>query len=480
MTKFTFHKRPGILIEITQGALKVFQDGRRINFDIERGDDGRVTPGCREALVNGLKTFVKTSPLQSRPTALCALNAMGVSLRRLNLPASASHELDKMLRLQIETEFPLSPDELAWGSRELESSSGTTRQILIAAVKKDVVDDYLEILNQAGLQAQFTLGVLVRNFLTPQPDGSHALLDADSERPEWCVFEKGVPTVLRVLPSTTEVPVVDSASKVATDWKGQKIFLTGGARAMASQLAVRMSRGTECVFLGDESAGSAAILGLQKAFEGNRAGQLLILETRTKPANAVGNIWTGESKPWFARAAALLCLLLFLPFVEALVMKPLLARKLAALEADKGRLKMIDHEFDFLQALKEKQPPYLDALFVFAKSAPQGTRFDSVNMDQHGDMTLHGMMQNGQQVTDFREKLIASGFFSAVSVEEQTPNPDRQHVSVRMTAHWKPFEARAGLVIGPTPAEIQQAKTNKEPAMPGGGMFPPGMMFPPN
>ncbi|HZV36714.1 MAG TPA: hypothetical protein VFB72_19210, partial [Verrucomicrobiae bacterium] len=105
---------------------------------------------------------------------------------------------------------------------------------------------------------------------------------------------------------------------------------------------------------------------------------------------------------------------------------------------------------------------------------------DSVNMDQHGDMTLRGTMQNGQQVTDFREKLIGSGFFSSVSVEEQTPNPDHQHVSVRMTAHWKPFEGRSGLAIGPTPAEIQQAKTNKDTAMPGGGMFPPGMMFPPN
>ena len=30
-------------------------------------------------------------------------------------------------------------------------------------------------------------------------------------------------------------------------------------------------------------------------------------------------------------------------------------------------------------------------------------------------------MQNAQQVTDFRAKLIASGFFSSITVEEQTP-----------------------------------------------------------
>src|SRR5579884_1924609 len=139
MNRFSFHKRPSVLIEITQNALKSFQDGRTIQFDIERGNDGRVTASCRQTLVNGLKNFVTTGPLQSRPIALCALSAMGVSMRRLNLPASASQNFEKMLRLQIEAEFPLSHDDLAWGWRDLDQKSGATRQILVAEIKKEVV-----------------------------------------------------------------------------------------------------------------------------------------------------------------------------------------------------------------------------------------------------------------------------------------------------------------------------------------------------
>jgi hypothetical protein len=476
MKTISFLKRSTILIEISQSWLRAFHDGQRVELAIEREDDGRLRESSRETLVSGLKAFVKKSPLQSRPSALCAISAMGVSLRRLNLPASASKEFQKMLRLQIESEFPLSPDELAWAYRELESGSGATRQFLVAAVKKEVVEDYAEVLIQAGLQPQFTIAALARNFVVPQPAGSHALLDVGGERPEWCVFEKGVPTVLRVLPATKEVSVLDSIEKVATGWAGQKIYLTGATKSLTPQMDFRAGGRVEAVTIGDERAGSAAISGLQKAIEGDFGAQLLLLETQVKPSSGLDNVWKGELKPWLARAAALICLLLFLPYAEALVMKPFLARKLSALQADKGRLAIIDHELDFLQSLKQTQPPYLDALFVLSKSAPQGTRFDSLSMDQHGDITMHGMMQNGQQVTDFRGKLISSGFFSAVSVEEQTPNPDRQHVTVRMSAHWKPFESRAGLAIGPTAEEIQQAKTNHDAAMP--GMFPGGMMMP--
>ena len=45
-------------------------------------------------------------------------------------------------------------------------------------------------------------------------------------------------------------------------------------------------------------------------------------------------------------------------------------------------------------------------------------------------------------VMDFRSKLIDSGFFSTISVEEQTPTPDRQKVNFRMSAQWKPAGAR--------------------------------------
>lgn len=111
-------------------------------------------------------------------------------------------------------------------------------------------------------------------------------------------------------------------------------------------------------------------------------------------------------------------------------------------------------------------------------------------MNRSGEVTLRGSLQNSQQVTDFRTKLIDSGFFAAVSVEEQLPSPDRQKVTVRMTAHWKPIADRIKLAIGPTPEEIEKSKAAKEKPPGAGGMpegaitgeamppgLPPGIVF---
>ena len=480
MSTIPFFKPAIVLIEISQTWLKAARDGKSVGFSVERGNDGRLTETCRETLVAGLNAFVNKKSMGPRPRAFCCVGAMGVSQRRLSLPSSTKLEIDKILRLQIEAEFPLSPDELAWGYRELAQGTSATRELLVVAVKREVIEDYKSVFAAAGLDPVFTLAPLVRNLLCPQPLETHALLDVGGERPEWTVFEKGVPTSLRLLPATAEVSVLESVSKLAgSGFVGRRIYLSGASRELAARLADRLRGIVECVPLTDESEAPAAIVGLKKVIEQGNEAQLLPLQNRAKPQTGIYNLSKGELKPWLIRAAALICVLLMLPYAEALVLKPFLTRKLARLDADKGRLAMIDHELDFLQSVKQSQPPYLDALFVLAKSAPPGTRFDTLNMNRQGDIALHGVMQNGNQVTDFRAKLIGSGFFSNVSVEEQTPTPDRQRVNLRMSAHWKPTEGRVGLAIAPTPEEIQQAKTNVDAGGAGGG-FPPGMMFPGN
>src|SRR6185312_5574226 len=104
------------------------------------------------------------------------------------------------------------------------SADAAKRQVLVAAVKKEVIEDYAGALRECGLEPQFTPAALARNLATPQPQGTHAMLHIGGERLEWCVFESGVPTTLRVLPATADVPVLDSISKAVNGWTGSKIF----------------------------------------------------------------------------------------------------------------------------------------------------------------------------------------------------------------------------------------------------------------
>jgi hypothetical protein len=142
-------------------------------------------------------------------------------------------------------------------------------------------------------------------------------------------------------------------------------------------------------------------------------------------------------------------------------MKSRLSTRLAALKVEKQRLPEIDRELRFLQYLKDNQPPYLEALAVVANAAQAGTRFDSVSMNRRGDLALRGFMRDSQQVLDFRSKLISSGFFSTVVVEEQSPTPDRQRVNLRISAQFKSTPGRESLPMIPTAlaaAEIEKPK----------------------
>ena len=462
-------------IEISQTSLKALRESAGLELPLERAANGRLTAGCKEKLAASLQTFLNRKAWQPRANAFCAISANGVSLRRFSLPAAANGELQRLLLLQIESEFPLSPEELAWGWQTLGTNGATGKlDVLVAAVRQEVVADYAEVLAAGGLKPVFTLAVLARAALCTAPPNSCALLDLHGSQSELVTFENGAPVSVRVLSSAA---VAESAAK-SLGGSCTKLILTGAGGDLASQISSKL-RGVAVETLVTESGTgrSAAIHGLKKLAAQNGGTLPLVLQVKAKQAaGGAFNLAAPDVKLWAVRAAVLLVALLLLPYAEALVLKPFLSRKLSALKADKSRLVTIDRELEFLQSFKQNQPPYLDAIYLVSKFAPQGSKIESLTMNRRGEVSLRGSMRDATQVTDFRSKLIGSGFFANIAVEEQSPGQGK--LTVRMSAQWKPPEARAGLTNGPTTAEIEKAKSGGKEAKGGGAMpsMPPGMM----
>jgi hypothetical protein len=456
-----------VYIEISHGWLKALRENEGLDVPLERSANGQLTVVCKEALALSLHKFLQRKGWQPRARALCAIPANGVSLRRMSLPSAAREEFPKLLRLQIEAEFPLSPDELAWGYRSLGSlpanGAAARQELLVAAVKKDRIDEYAGVLLAAGLSPAFTPAALARSYLCPQPLGSCAMVDIGTTQLELVSFENGIPVALRVFPWGTDRRLEPLAKAIGTP--APKVYVTGSNGSpveFIAELRAKFGISGEPLEAKTGAGQSAAVRGLKKASEENIGPALLLFQTAAKPAS-IGSFKFSQPpvpKKWAIRVAVLLAALLILPYAEAILLRGHLSKKLSAMQAGQGKLSAIDHEYDFLQYLKLNGPPYLDALYLFAKSAPPGARFESTSMNRRGDISLRGSMQNAQQVTDFRAKLIDSGFFDRVTVEEQVPTPDRQKVNVRITAQWKPVEKRIGLAIGPTHDEIEKAKTN--------------------
>jgi Tfp pilus assembly PilM family ATPase len=536
-----------LYLEIRPRSLRVLYGDQTLAVPLERNAAGRLTPDCKEKISLGLRGFLKRKQWQPRIRALCGIDARGVSLRRLTLPSS-NDDPQRLVRLQIESQFPLPPEALAWGYCRAQQANGNGhREFIIAALKKEFLDDYTQVLSDSGVQPVFTLAALARARVCKHPEGSFAVLDIGRRQSELVAFANGVAESIRILPwggeaitqaierslgitqdeaeklkfqwdegpvpngevgRKTEAAILDAlqnlAAAISANWSGEKLFVTGrGARykEMPHQLEKFLGAGIQCerIETTPNSGATAALLGLKSSAELEASAPLIL---RSKDAKAGDAHARAAKTPWQTvlssvdelrdmaaqpelrkslRLAAILaaCCLCF-PLAQALILKPFLQHKLNSIKTEQGRLGTIDRELEFLQFIKKTQPPYLDALTVIANSAPPGTRFDTVSMNRRGDLSLKGMMQNSQQVIDFRSKLIKSGFFSTVTVDDQTPSPDRR-LTVRISAQWKPFGSRPLVKAEPLPAGYQPGgmmmgfpgMDGMPPMFPGGGDMPP-------
>ena len=173
-----------IYVEIGQSSLKALVGEEGLELPLERQPNGRLSTASKDSLGHKLHDFLRQKNWQPRNRVVCAIGARGVSLRRLTLPSANKENLQRLLRLQIEAEFPLPPDELAWGYLQLRngangspSSASGKQEYLVVAVKKDVIEEYTGVLAGCGASPVFTLAALARSSLCPPPIGTCAMLD---------------------------------------------------------------------------------------------------------------------------------------------------------------------------------------------------------------------------------------------------------------------------------------------------------------
>ena len=347
-----------------------------------------------------------------------------------------------------------------------------------------MIEEYSELLSGCGLESIFTLGAVARNSICLNRPASYAVLDIGREQSELISYENGVVAAIRVLPWGCErvtgavehglgmsredaersqtalnresdlsqqeqkiLEIVRSEIRILTDsinrnWVGSKVFVTGhnASLAIIARALAETFHGTaECEqvdFISSEGR-TAATVGLMKACEAEGDVPLLVLQIKGAGASQ-GEIIRRTRWKWISLAALLAIGSICFRYVEVYVRKPLLTRRVSEIQVEKGKLPEIDRELGFLQYLATNRAPYLRAITVLAEASARGTRFESISLNRRGDLSLRGTMQNSQQATDFRAKLIDSGMFGSVSVEEQTPDKNKRNVTVRITGRWKP------------------------------------------
>jgi Tfp pilus assembly PilM family ATPase/Tfp pilus assembly protein PilN len=513
--RFSFLPSTPVLAEFGQSSLRVLDGSDGLELSLERADNGRLTALCIERLVSSLRVFLGRRPWTSRRKVLCAIGARGISLRRLSLPRAQRVEMERLVLLQIEREFPLLPEELAWGFMPLGPDGGesrpTTQAVLVAAIKSDLLQQYEEVFAGCDVTPIFTLAAWARAGACPQLPltGTAGMLELGRTASELATFQEGVLASVRSFPfggesitaalqsqlglsrpdaeklkvelQETAGPVTNSAVRDAaraviaaemTKWAtavGQagaprKILLTGGSarlEGVPETFARVLGPGASCerVPLSRDEGCSAATLGLRAHTQKSQEDPPLVLR-RAAPdliSARTGRTNSGAAWKWAALAACLALACVALRFVEPILGHSGVQDRIAKLQKRQAQLPAIDRELAFLQHLRTNQPPYLDLIYTLAESAPPGTRLDAISLNRRGDLAVRATMRSMDEVINFRSKLDRSSQFVSVMVDEQTPSPDQQKMTVRITGQRGALLARERSALTNAPGSTAPA-----------------------
>jgi hypothetical protein len=376
----------------------------------------RTIPAERDALIVALRAI--PGPIYA------LLEGRGVSVRRVTIPAGPAASRPHLLRLQIEKEFPLSPDDLALWSRELpQTGPGPGIEHLVIAVKQELIAFAVEVFEAAGVDARFSFAALAAGGLTGDDS---SLLIADDTRHEFVEIEAGLPKAFRV--SAGDSNGRASIIRTAKTANPARLTLIGPASAL-DQLRQEFPDAEV------RESETAAASGLARLALLGKLDPLPFLNISTREAESATSRLHLPWK-WIALAAALALGLFMLRYAEAWLRQPKLEAQLAAFSGGLTNLPAINQEVSFLQHIQKNQPPYLAALAVLSDSCPRGTKLESVSLDRRGEFTFRGKLQSPQNASELRRKLIESGLFTNVVLEEQNPVKNQREVTVRFSARW--------------------------------------------
>ena len=497
MKTVSWRRQKWVVAELRANSFHAWAEGAGWEMPLTRGPDGRLNADCTEAIVDGLRRLLGSSSWISQSRIICAIPARGLILRAVSLPPTPAADIPRILQLHLEAEFPLPPESLTWGwLPSLTTQSMGVEEpppIMVGAVRKDATDELAAVLSRVTSQIVFTPGLLARAALVPADTMPFAVLDVGPTHSELLCWHPAKPPSIRVLawgessendnnPSLTSSrpsPQSTTAPAPLNQIPDVPLFISGPAKtvhwAINRLSPFRSTYGRPVPLTDPEEPGlTAAMEGIRRIQNSSPSSgtsgaerSTLLLEMHREPVRTVP-VRSGRipQRP-AAMAAALLLAVLLAPYLEALLLQPALARRLTALKSESEQLAVIDRELSFLQFLEQNQSPHVDAVYVVANAIPQGSRIETMNLSRQGEVSLTGWLRDPSQLGEFRLKLINSGFFSTVVVEDQSPTPDRQRINFRITARWKDATERAALKLSPvTPDSVQAKSTNSPPLSP--------------
>ena len=155
------------------------------------------------AIVDAIGEAVEVGRIKTKDVAV-AVSGHSVIVKKVSLPAMTRDELEDQIQWEAEQYIPFDVNEVHLDFQILDTSEGEGQMdVLLVAAKRDLVDDYVQVIQEAGLTpaavdvAAFAVENAFEMNYEASPDEVVALVNIGAQVVNINVIENGIPAFTR-------------------------------------------------------------------------------------------------------------------------------------------------------------------------------------------------------------------------------------------------------------------------------------------
>jgi type IV pilus assembly protein PilM len=155
------------------------------------------------AIVDAIKEAIDNGRIRGKEVA-AAIAGHSVIVKKVSLPQMTREELEEQIQWEAEQYIPFDVNEVNLDFQILDSSEGEGQMdVLLVAAKKDLIDDYMQVITEAGLVpgvidiAAFAVENALELNYEMTPDEAIAVVNIGAQTVNINIVQNGVPAFTR-------------------------------------------------------------------------------------------------------------------------------------------------------------------------------------------------------------------------------------------------------------------------------------------
>ena len=196
------------------------------------------------AVVSAIQEAIASAGIKSKQVAT-AVSGHSVIVKKISLPAMSREELDESIRWEAEQYIPFDINEVNLDFQIVEGSEVDGQMdVLLVAAKKDLIDDYVQVITDAGLQpvvidvAAFAVENAFHANYESAPEDVVALVNIGSQVVNINIVSRGAPAFTRDISTGGNAYTEEIQKALSISWEEAERMKVGGSRHEESQEVV--------------------------------------------------------------------------------------------------------------------------------------------------------------------------------------------------------------------------------------------------